>query len=97
RLLPPFPTRRSSDLARAGVAVTGLNLESEPGRVLPHPPSLGGAQTLARHCLRLRDAEQVEDGRGDVGQDAALAERDPLDRGDERDRKSTRLNSSHVE
>ena len=65
------------DQARAGIAVAGLDLEPEPVRVLSHRPSLwSGAQALARHRLGLRDVEQVEGGRSDVGEDAAVAQLD---------------------
>ena len=43
-------------------------------------------QALAGHRRRLGDAEQAEGGGGDVGEDAAIAQGDPLDGGDEGDR-----------
>src|SRR3546814_9855589 len=38
--------------------------------------SAGGEQAAAAHRVRLRQAEQVEHGRGDVAQRAAFAQRD---------------------
>src|SRR5690242_21202506 len=80
-----FPTRRSSDLVRADV---------------PERARAVGAERLEERRLGL-DRDRA---RGD-GVDDAAAERDdvavellgqPLDDGVEADRKSTRLNSSHM-
>ena len=65
------------DQACAGFAVARLDLEAEPGRICLRRSSLEDSQRAARHRLRLRDAEQVERGRGDVGEDAAVAELEP--------------------
>src|SRR5439155_12057585 len=81
--LHPFPTRRSSDL--------GQELE----HVLVGPVVIG----TGRHVLdRVDDEIEVDEPRRHVSLDAAC--RRPQRRrelqGRERDRKSTRLNSSHV-
>src|SRR5690606_41953773 len=77
RGLPPFPTRRSSDLDRQAVAAAQLRCERACG-----------ARDRGRPFGRLRDAD-------DQPLRTPVAD-DRVDPGPGRDRKSTRLNSSHV-
>src|SRR5690606_41788373 len=83
RPLPPFPTRRSSDLSRAG-AFAPLAL---PLRKALQEPRIGGGKAFV-------EADAVPPAHGvefrTVGQLARRAV------GLVGDRKSTRLNSSHV-
>src|SRR5699024_11476907 len=87
RVLPSFPTRRSSDLPAVRDPAVGVpvhHLEQQPGTspggVLLLPGDLVGG---AHHLPALR------------GRDAAVAHPHAPGGGAE-DRKSTRLNSSHV-
>src|SRR5690606_41528245 len=85
RLLPPFPTRRSSDLARAGCS-----------RLVPGPRRRGLALDIIDAAAREhRERSQIADG-------LRLAPRVEVrvlvgaEQQEDGDRKSTRLNSSHV-
>src|SRR5690606_41633024 len=82
--LPPFPTRRSSDLAQEPDAVL------EPRREHLRRNRARTAQTRGR-APRLRPRVALRAARHEAPQ---VPEEHPLSR--RRDRKSTRLNSSHV-
>src|SRR5207249_10002174 len=83
RDLPSFPTRRSSDLggAERGVAQVPEDQEGEDG---------------APAVARLSDADPKRHVRGTDRSPADHLPRPPRSRAPDRDRKSTRLNSSHV-
>src|SRR5207253_7153387 len=93
--LPPFPTRRSSDLAERsgeGWEIQGRQIEGRPGQ----------ERTVEGRPVQERSV-QGRPGKGPARRpaDAAVGpERRPARPGaagpDRRDRKSTRLNSSHV-
>src|SRR5690606_40028241 len=81
RDLHSFPTRRSSDLVRVPVRERGVR-PGRPGR----RADLGGAAAGGHLGDGVEDDGQAADGRG---RGAGAADARP-------DRKSTRLNSSHV-
>src|SRR5207249_11392833 len=86
RALHPFPTRRSSDLARPLTHVEALELDYLP----PHLIVLGGGYVgleLAQAYRRFGSRVTVIEAGPRI-----MSREDP----DVRDRKSTRLNSSHV-
>src|SRR5207253_9617789 len=82
----PSPTRRSSDLRRAGPARRS-DRKAQPAAVDRDPPSRNG-DAAARDIDRRR--------KGDPGHSPALTDRAMGPHARLRDRKSTRLNSSHV-
>src|SRR5207253_9962637 len=83
RALPSFPTRRSSDLATTQPYATVM------------PPSSNASATTARGPAR-RGAPLPATGRREALGPHVGRERRGKDHGAVRDRKSTRLNSSHV-
>src|SRR5690606_40423211 len=87
-----FPTRRSSDLPDHAPRSF-----PNPAAILPRRPSAGN---LAQHTLRLRILGSVWDPfqfSPSQGLPASLTRsREDFQRGRPTDRKSTRLNSSHV-
>src|SRR5690606_41532769 len=84
RAPPSAPTRRSSDLLRAGLA------EVVKYGAIVDAPFLDWLETHAAALLAGDDDALAEAIARSCEHKAALVERDPLDR------KSTRLNSSHV-
>src|SRR5207249_10442343 len=91
--LPPFPTRRSSDLDAKG-AVVRLSATSSV-EIVEGPAAGGRTRMTLRDRLPQRSFDAVVIGSGPNGLAAAIAiaqrKRSVLV-----DRKSTRLNSSHV-
>src|SRR5205807_9507423 len=88
---PSFPTRRSSDLIHWRTLQTGPS-DVAHRRPLYDGPERGGvrdppAGRKARHSDALRDVRILD---GDRGRVATRSQKD------HRDRKSTRLNSSHL-
>src|SRR5207249_10922363 len=81
-----FPTRRSSDLERD--ALGGRAVEREARLVELNPGGAGGGE--ARQDLRVHRQQRVQQREAVEPRGARLAQEQ------ERDRKSTRLNSSHV-
>src|SRR5690606_40355612 len=91
--LHPFPTRRSSDLDHLRLGTVGDGWRGGEGRAVlrgrrdPRPSRwalLAARRARARDGLR---ADPLGQGRGAGGADLTVVDRD---------RKSTRLNSSHV-
>src|SRR5207249_11236665 len=94
RALPSFPTRRSSDLSRQ----IGDPARVEPGREGPH--ELRGDHPSRRHAKAVQPRiEPLEVGEDKLCPHAADCSSYPSSYQDgavAQDRKSTRLNSSHV-
>src|SRR5699024_12303137 len=83
--LPAFPTRRSSDLIDASMAVNLHRILSGVAARSPHQHH----QNLVNHLLAVEDISIVNRMALLIGQQLSLLLPGP-------DRKSTRLNSSHV-
>src|SRR5690606_39985647 len=92
RGLPPFPTRRSSDLRLVAIDDRHLALERvrRDAFVAVVPALFVGDAVAEEHRRALEPAVAGEPQRVEVAPDAGREERVALDR------KSTRLNSSHV-
>src|SRR5439155_15113347 len=91
--LPAFPTRRSSDLNRNGAHACG-DRSRLPGRrhlLRPAEEIEGQDDPAHREVVVRRAAAEVVQARRTVEEPG-----DPVDLGVELDRKSTRLDSSHV-
>src|SRR5206468_11873946 len=90
-LLPPFPTRRSSDLRRARFGCRspdGGDQRIARGEILAGSHPYLSAELGRRVAYRLLDLRRAEVARGRIDEVADEA-------GRLGDRKSTRLNSSH--
>src|SRR5207302_4661008 len=85
RDLPPFPTRRSSDLASVGAGTARIHdgPTHVPAGSRRYPPAFGGVDAHARHGHHHQSWKAILQTPADT-----FASR--------QDRKSTRLNSSHV-
>src|SRR5690606_41857749 len=92
RVVPSFPTRRSSDLKASASRRTELNFQLNSARTSPILFPLGSP--TATHCLI---EQNLIDGFWLFLNPIILGQGIPLFKNIEnKDRKSTRLNSSHV-